>query len=108
MPLDHCLVHSVVDSSMLRLAEILRTWEEFRRRIPIETLAARAARQFGERGDGVFSTAYFQSAVQDEIGLTPTSEVVVELLRAEPRIVRLSGGCHWMILPGEHKRYMED
>jgi hypothetical protein len=102
---SHALDNKVIDLPMLRLADILRNWDSLRHRVSTIDMAMRAARRYGEAGDGLFTTACYQSLVRDEIGWTPTGDVVAEILSAEPRIVRLRGGCYWMILPGGHERY---
>lgn len=51
-----------------------------------------------------FNTASLQARFRSDDGWMPTPEDVSSLLNANHRIVRLSGGCHWYLLPGGHKR----
>lgn len=70
----------------------------------LESLAREAIRRFGDRGDNVFNTAGFQQAVKHVTGTMPDSGPLAEKLDASPRVVRLAGGCHWMLLPGGHEK----
>jgi hypothetical protein len=71
----------------------------------IEFLAAEAVRDFGDRGDGLFNTAGFQQAVKRVTGTMPDPNSLAMSLESCARIVRLSGGCHWMFLPDGHRRF---
>ena len=75
----------------------------------IDLLVAEAVASFGkEDGTEMFNTAGFQSAVEKrfpEIGI-PDGADVEALLKTQPRIVQLNGGCHWFVLPNEMCRQM--
>lgn len=68
-----------------------------------------AIRSFGSDKAAMFNTAGIQSEFETrfpELGM-PTSIEVQELLEAEPRIVRLRGGAHWIVLPNGMERHEE-
>jgi hypothetical protein len=74
----------------------------------IAAIAAEIHAGADHKSDGVFSTASFQSAIeQTSHDYRLTAEEAVTILRDEPRIVRLSGGCHWLVLPGQYARHIE-
>lgn len=59
--------------------------------------------------NGIFNTDSFRAVVgigslQNDIAIP----VIVAALSSNPRIVRLSGGHHWMILPDNRERYVEE
>lgn len=53
----------------------------------------------------MFNTAGFQAAVREANNLVVTSEDVVAVLEKRADIVRLSGGCHWLVLPRGMMKY---
>jgi hypothetical protein len=76
---------------------------------PPSTLAAatEASRRFGHPHEPVFNTANFQQVVAELFGVIPGESWAAEVLSREPRIVRLDGGCHWLILPDGYSRHGE-
>jgi hypothetical protein len=60
-----------------------------------ERFVDRAIVKFGDRGDGMFNTAGYQSAVREEFGIIPPTDSVNRALLSLPDVVQLSGGCHW-------------
>lgn len=64
-----------------------------------------------EASDGIFTTVHFEVAFNAARGgakpLPLRQEDIVELLCSLPNVVRLHGGSHWMLLPGQHRRYVE-
>ena len=68
-----------------------------------------AIRSFGSEKAAMFNTAGVQVQFErrfPELGMS-NSEGVQELLEAEPRIVRLRGGAHWIVLPNGMERFVE-
>jgi hypothetical protein len=70
-----------------------------------EAIAEEAIRDFGGQGDLVFNTATVQQAIKKITGQLPDSAPIVEFLEGCMRIVRLHGGCHWMLLPHGHRKF---
>ena len=73
----------------------------------IVEFAKRASLKFDE--PNVFNTASFIHAISDEIGFIPThaQDQIIAALEGCPKIVKLSGGCHWFLLPRGHERFIE-
>jgi hypothetical protein len=60
--------------------------------------AAIAAREFGGKGDGMFTTGAFQTAVRTMLGLADTpSETLCTMALCRPGIVR-HGDCYWQLV----------
>ena len=88
-------------------AERSRRMGQFqKRRDAVAGIAALAAERFAGNADatGLFNTAHVQAVIEEQYCVKVTAEEVVDLLTAEPRVVRLHGGCHWFLLPKEYRR----
>lgn len=73
------------------------------------TIIESAIRSFGSEKAAMFNTAGIQLEFErrfPELDM-PTWADVQELLDAEPRIVRLKGGAHWIVLPNGMERFVE-
>lgn len=70
--------------------------------------AKEAVRLFGDKGDGLFNTAGFQRAVEENYHARLSGEQAEEILERSARVVRLKGGCHWMLLPDGYERFLPD
>jgi hypothetical protein len=84
--------------------------KRFWRRRDAMVVAEHAAERFRDEGGAVesplvFNTACFQSVVEEGGGYIPTPEEVEHLLAQRPEIVRLKGGCHWLVLPNGYHRF---
>lgn len=69
--------------------------------------ASEAAASFGGETPGLFNTAGFQAAWLAVFGDMPTGDYVARLIARDGRIARLSGGCHWLILPPDLRLHAE-
>jgi hypothetical protein len=69
-------------------------------------LVAEAAKLFGnDPGKPIFSTASFQTAHKNLTGRPLGDGRATQLLATCPRVVRLVGACHWVVLPGGLNRH---
>jgi len=66
--------------------------------------AIEEAISFFDNADNVFTTANLQSVMRRH-GLIMTGEEIAKWLHPNRRVVRLSGGCHYFLLPGHYERY---
>lgn len=84
-----------------KVANLLKVYE------PI-VIAEKASLDYNGPGPGlgVFSTADVQAFARRQLGFTPDAEPLIKHIESCPRIVRLKGGCHWLILPDEMERDM--
>jgi hypothetical protein len=64
-----------------------------------------ALKLFGS--ETVFNTACFQRAINTDGYATLTNAHCLQILLNHPRIVRLKGGCHWLMLPDGFTKYDE-
>jgi hypothetical protein len=76
--------------------------------VPTLDLAREAAGRFGGPTPGLFNTAGFHQALARHDGRALADVDPVPFLEAEPRIVRLRGGCHGLILPEAFERHAPD
>ena len=67
--------------------------------VAIDDIIIQAIKSYG-RDDGVFSTACFQKIVENY-----SSQDVEYILSAHPRVVRLYGGSHWLLLPNDLNKF---
>lgn len=66
-----------------------------------------ACQKFGSDG-GLFNTACFQTAINTHAYALLNLSDCLEILLSSPRVVRLKGGAHWLLLPEAHTRYQEE
>lgn len=92
-----------VDRAVMALRK-RRFWDAKGRNLEIAALAAQSV---SDSIYAVFSTENFQRAVilHESGGFMLTGDEVVEILSDEPKIVRLAGGCYWLLLPNNLERF---
>ena len=98
---------SVSLKEAINRAEREWTLRRFWKRNKIEEIAHFAAILFAgspAKNDGVFQTAHFQTEIRTLSSVDIDSETACELLKSSPRIVGLSGGCTWLLLPNNYSR----
>ena len=96
------------NSGRTRLEAVQRCEVEWRRQAWVRNLwhlMVAASRRFGDELNRVFNTANLQSEIREAHGLLVSGEAIAEALTARRDVIRLSGGCHWMLLPKGYLRH---
>jgi hypothetical protein len=73
----------------------------------MEALAREAIEMFGGEEHGIFSTACVQGVVKALTGHLPEARTLEYVMGKCPRLVRLKGGCHWMLIPGGYEKHTD-
>jgi hypothetical protein len=71
----------------------------------VEVAIDSAIKMFGGGDNRIFNTADFQVAINSTGNYRLMDTDAVELLSNHRLVVRLAGGCHWLLLPHQIYRY---